>query len=740
MDCTCRHVEWQFMRITPENQRTISFGDFSLDISRNALLKRGEEVRLRPQSFDVLRILVSQPGQLVSKSYLQERIWADKIVTDDSLTHCLLDIRKALGDSNKTIIRTVPRRGYIFELPCVSDDSPAAEHPSGRDLHGITKGTLAAIAATTITIAIVFTWWFGFWPSGLNSLAQDNSIAVLPFADTSESQNQQYLGDGLSDGILNLLARSSELRVIARTSSFSFADNTPDIRTIGNTLNVAYILEGSVRRTEDRLIVTAQLVDAANSSNIWSERYEKQPGDLLVVQKDIARAVLSKIARTVDTSDAPPTVRNFSANELMLLARFYEQEVREHPEVDTKRLAEAIDLYRDATRADSESALAHSRLGSALLYGGDLSSAEAPILRAVALDPNISDVQKTLGDYYWVNNQPGAGAAWKRAIDLNPNNAAALSAYAYWYWMQGYDDRSEEMFRHALRLDPLSLARHAALGEFLAHQARVDATREVVKRIKTRFDSAAAYRVIARLLELIGEIDKSIAWTIRARDLEPENPDHIGALAELYAEIGDFATALRLEPKQGVGLLFKMRRYDELIDIAEIGMIDEPDDIYLRYLLAFAYNATGNSEGAIRILRTLGQPIDQRAEIRQPVDIEAFVIYVDALDASGATSRATELAEWFESKRHTESDNWWIHVYRACSLAVLGRDDLALQRIERVTASPRLPWNSTLKDLRCFLKFQDEPRYHAVLDQIDLRRRKLRERLSETLREYAVAL
>ena len=154
--------------------------------------------------------------------------------------------------------------------------------------------------------------------------------------------------------------------------------------------------------------------------------------------------------------------------------------------------------------------------------------------------------------------------------------------------MQANDDGPEEYFRRALDLDPLSLARHAALGEFLAHQARVDKTREVIERIKIRFDSAAAYRVIARLLELTGEIDNSIAWTIKARDREPNNPDHISSLAELYSEIGDFDTAEALEPELGIGLLYKMGRYNDLIDKAELLIFDEPVDIELRYLLAFA--------------------------------------------------------------------------------------------------------------------------------------------------------
>lgn len=715
--------------VSAENHR-YRFGDFVLDTARGALFENGKEIKLRPQSYDVLRHLVEDAGNLVDRQTLQARVWGDKVVTDDSLTHCLIDIRKALGDSERKIVRTVARRGFIF-TPAVTlvDVVPTVAATSAGRRTPFYAG-LAAIAIVTTVVVLRLAGW----PDRHDSPV----IAVLPFVDMSVAQDQRYIGEGLSEDLLNTLAQSSSLRVIARTSSFSFRDDTPDIETIRKRLDVDYVLEGSIRRSDDRLRVTAQLIDARDSSHVWSQAFEPAPQDLYTVHQAIAASIVESLL----PGEAPPppaTVRNVSAQELMLLARHYDIEVREQAEVDEDVLAEAIHLYREATIADPDWALAHGRLAAALLYQGDIRAAEGPIFRALSIDPDISEVQETLGSYYWRRGEPGAGSAWRRAIELNPNNADALSKYAYWLWMQGNDEEPETLFRRAVALDPLSLSRYAALGDFLAHQARVEGTEEVIATISRDFDGPDGLRVIARLSELIGRLDESIAWTLRARELEPANADHRSALAELYAELGDFATARKLEPGDSIWLLYKERNYPELIDVAELLMIEQPNDIFVRYLLGFALNATGRHERAIRILESTGLPGTVVPEQRQAADIEAFIVYIDSLDASGRTEVAREYAQWFHDKPHTANDNWWINLYRACALSILERDDEALAWLERLHDSPRLPWATVLNDSHCFQKYQDDARYRGVVTQVEDRRVQLRSRLPATLAAYGLA-
>ena len=225
------------------SSETVSFDVYTLDLMRCALLRGGETIGLRPKAFDVLRYLVEHAGRLVSKEELVGAVWRGISVTDDSVVQCVKDIREALSDDNHRIIQTVPRRGYLFA---------ARVGPS--------------------------------------------SIAVLPFADLSgDSENSEYLGDGLAEELINTLTQIPGLKVTSRSSSFRFRGKAQDIRSIGKALNVTTILEGSVRRAGDQLRITAQLVSVDDGYHLWSETYDRRLGDVLAIQEDIARAIADRL-------------------------------------------------------------------------------------------------------------------------------------------------------------------------------------------------------------------------------------------------------------------------------------------------------------------------------------------------------------------------------------------------------------------------------------------------------------
>jgi TolB-like protein/DNA-binding winged helix-turn-helix (wHTH) protein/tetratricopeptide (TPR) repeat protein len=717
--------------------RHFAFGKFTFDVDRGALLHNGEDTRLRPQSYEVLRILLTNRGRLVTKDELQTAVWGNKVVTDDSLAQCVIDIRKALGDTKREMIRTIPRRGFIFEADVLIDGDALGNSRRSAQSRRNRRAILAASAALFIAVAI--SWYFGDRARSEN-VPPANSIAVMPFIDQGVAQTDQYVGDGLSEDILNSLAQHSALLVIARTSSFALTDTNLDVSAIRKKLNVAYVLFGDIERTGNRLAVSAQLVRTVDGSHVWSETFAIAPSQAHSVRTSIAAQIVKHIAPESDLSIPSTSVGNITSTDLMWLARRYEQQLRDQSVVDEELLAKTIQLYRDATVADPASAKAFSGLAGALLYQGDTIAAEAPIYKALTLDPKLSEVQETLGKFYWLRGLPGAGNAWKQAVELNPSNADALSSYGYWFWMRGNYEGVEYFFREALRVDPVQLARFAALGNFYGKNGRVEDTLDLVARIQAEFDGAAALRLVAHLLELIGRVDQSIAWTIRARDLEPGNLEHVGALAELYADIGDFETALRLEPDAGVGLLMKMRQYDAVIDLGEMLMIEEPGDIYLRYLLAFAYNVSDQPAAAVRILRSTGLPESAIPEARHAMDLEALVTLADALDAANETERGHALARLWIGRKHVNSPNWWFQFQSACPRAILGRDDEALDYLEQINRSSRLPWYFLFKDARCLQRYEDEPRYQAVLENIRLRQSELRDRLPTTLRNFGVSL
>ncbi|MDX1480270.1 MAG: winged helix-turn-helix domain-containing protein [Woeseiaceae bacterium] len=717
--------------------KVFRFGDFELDL-RHAHLRRGdEEIELRPQSFEVLRLLVANAGRLISKQELHDAVWGEVAVTEDSLAHCISDIRKALGDADRSMVRTVPRRGYVFAGNVeVAAGGDTAAPPKGR--------SRAAIVAGAIVLAISVALWgvARFVGSPQEPIVvPPNSVAVLPFLDDPQSRGSSrrpQLGTTFSDQLRDQLGRVPGLRLAARASSVVVADEGIDVRAMAERLRVAYIVEGSYSEDRNDVRVSVRLIDGSSGLSLWSDTLERRSAELLFVQQSIADEIVSRLLPDAAAPTATVATRNASANNLLLLARHKEQEVRNDPEVDVPKLLEAIDLYRQATALDPTSALAFSRLADALLYLGDVEGAEAPILRALALDPDISEVQDTLGKYYWASRQQGAGAAWERALELNPNNAEALASYGYWLWLRGETHEPEPYFRRALELDRLSLERYWEIGNFLGTQGHVDGVRDLIEEVEQLFQDPPPYELLSRLHEFLGEIDHAVAWTLRARNAYPDDPAHDWRLSELLSIIGDYDAANALgEP--GMGTLFFQRRYGELVDMGEDLIFDEPDDVMVRYLLAFGYNALESYELALSTLEST-QLLKVISYWPPAESIEAWATYLNALDGLGDTRSLEQLAREFLDRPHVANSDWWVNTYEACVFELAGERNRALQRLERVTGSARIPWYPVIYDSRCFEPLQGTRQYTDVTEWIEEKRAEQRDRLPATLLDYGVTL
>ena len=568
----------------------------------------------------------------------------------------------------------------------------------------------------------------------------DHSIAVLAFANTSGDTSNDYLSDGLSDELRDRLAQLPGLRVMARSSSIQFRGQNLDATTIAEQLSVSRVIEGRFNRQGNRVLLSVQLIDATTGFQLWSQQYERASRDLLLMQRKLARDLASHLMPELQLADESPapSAQQVSAHDLLLLGRQYEQQVTDQQLVDQTKLQKSIDYYRQAIALDPQSAEAHARLGKVLLYQGDVDGAEASIFEALNLDPRRSEAHATLGLYYWITRQAGIGAAYRRAIELNPNNADALSYYAMWSWHQGESVQSTDYYRLARDVDPMTLLRHAQLGYKLAMEGSREEAESVVERILQLFPDAPGYLAAARIAEAYGMPDEAIGYALKARLLRPDDPDIAGQLAELHAVIGDFDSAALFEPEPGVGQLFLQRRYSELIDLGEELLFDQMDDPDVLFLLAFALNTEGRFDESLRVLDMAGMPETVLSESRRPNEIHYLPTLIGALQGVGDEHRALELAEWeleFNGRmaRGNAGDNWLNHYSRACSLAAMGNDDEALDSFEflpKVSTIARLPW---LKDGTCFQKFVDEPRYISAIIAIETRLAGIRQRLPETL-------
>ena len=302
----------------------------------------------------------------------------------------------------------------------------------------------------------------------------DKSIAVLPFANTSGDQSNEYFSDGLSEELISALSRLANLKVIGRTSSFQFKGKSDNSRAIGAALGVAYLLEGSVRKSADRVRIAVSLLKAADGTTVWGESYDRDLRDIFAVQSDIADSVATKMKTTLlgggvaVVSPAQPSNGNLDAYNALLQGNFY---FRRRTSEDSLK---AISFYRDAIALDPDYALAHANLAFALTihattlgadddhFDGMLREAKAESDKALKLDPNLGAAHQARSTV--LSNidldLAGAVAESRRALELSPQDPNALLTYCVRLGMQGYIDESIAAGRRAIAADPLSSNTH----------------------------------------------------------------------------------------------------------------------------------------------------------------------------------------------------------------------------------------------------------------------------------------
>lgn len=574
-----------------------------------------------------------------------------------------------------------------------------------------------------------------------------DAVAVLPFRLVSDDPDHLYISEGVAFELRAQLGRVKGLEVAAETSSMAFRDQNVLAQEISSRLGVGRLVEASVAPQGESVSVSVRIINGVTGLQTWSETYEGTVRRLVDIQQQIALDVARQL---VDAADpglivGDPITQNAAAYDLMLRARHLEQQVHDEQIVDPEKQRQVIELYRQATEADPESAIAYSRLASALLYIGDVASAQPPIIRAMTLDPAISDIQYTLGHYYWLTNDERAGEAYREAIRLDGENADALGAYAHWLLQQASADEAGEYFRRALNLDPQSLERYRDLGGYYGATGKRQQALLLAQDIQLRFDDARSYQVLARMYEQTGDVDVAIAWVRKAVQREPENPEFKWQLAELYSRIGESDMANFYQPEPGLAKLYWQRRYDELIDAAEEAMIAYPNELPIRYMLAFAYNVQGRYDEAISLLERSGLPQRATSNTRFVAAVEALVTLASAYQAVGRTEEANEALKFLFTYVQKVIDvgvdeHYWPWLYGACALSIAGRNEEALAHLGRIVESSELVWEPVLRDAPCFAPFANHPGYLAVLEDFERRREAMRDRLPETLERFSDSL
>jgi TolB-like protein len=301
----------------------------------------------------------------------------------------------------------------------------------------------------------------------------EKSIAVLPFVDMSAEKDQAYFADGISEEILNVLVKTQSLKVAGRTSSFQFRDHQTDLKTIGEQLGVAHILEGSIRKANNRVRITAQLVTSSDGFHLWSETYDRDLTDIFAIQDEIARAITDALAIELDLAEGEKSLASVSTGNMEAYDRYLEARGLIARRLDFPR---AIGLLNEATELDPDFAAgwaANAQAHSLSIYYETVDRdefkniAETMANRALEIDPDLSAAYSVLGDVYRDRYEwSKAREYYLRALALNPDDIEANEQYAQMLWRISYFDEALKYSSKATDLDPLSwvnLTVHAAL-------------------------------------------------------------------------------------------------------------------------------------------------------------------------------------------------------------------------------------------------------------------------------------
>ena len=487
-----------------------TFDNQTLDTERRELLRDGTAIPVQPQVFDLLVYLVQNRERVVSKEDLIGLVWAGRTVSGSTFTSRVNAARTAIGDSGRDqkLIRTISRKGLRF-IGTVQEPANS-NRPAGR----LPEKSLERP------------------PSGL-PLPDRPAIAVLPFNNMSGEREQEYFSDGISEDIITALSKLRWLFVIARNSSFTYKGKSVHMKQVAEELGVRYLLEGSVRKSGDRVRITAQLNDVATGSHIWAERYDRDLADVFAVQDQITEAIVAAIepqiyaAENFRARSKPPN--SLDAWDLVMRALWHYWRVTRQDNVVAQALLEKA-IAIDPRYGQALSVLATSHMSGVHLGWADLGSA-APIaeraaLAAVEADSEDSWAHNALGSVYFSTRRlDDSLAEFELALQLNPNFSLAQGYYGLALSYCGRWQEAHEAAQRAIRLsprDPSSAIYYgiAAYAQFVGrnYQQAIALAREAIRQ---RGDFTGAYRVLTVAAAMSGQAEAVAAALQELRRAQP---------------------------------------------------------------------------------------------------------------------------------------------------------------------------------------------------------------------------
>ena len=556
----------------------VRFGVFEVDPRAGELRKHGVRLRLQEQPFQVLAMLLERPGETVTREELRNRLWTAETFVDfdHGVNKAVNRIRDALGDSatSPRFVETVARRGYRFiaDVTIVEGAPPAGVEAKADNLlrpEGVSVAPVAAppprlrrwhlwvITGIALALAsiLVAVWAL---QSRAPQPALIRSLAVLPLDNLSGDSSQEYFADGMTDELIATLGQISALRVISRTSVMPYKRARKPLPQIAHELNVDAVVEGTVLRSDGRVRITAQLIEARDDRHLWSETYDGDLRDTLTLQNKVAQAIAEQIRINLKPQEQATLkhgkVVDPQAYEAYLKGRYFWN----------KRTGDdfekAVEYFNQAIARDPNYAQAYSGLADTYALMGDweygvlapreaLPRAEAAAVKALQLDDTLGEAHTSLAFCFDVFDWDlkSAEAEFRRAIELNPSYATAHHWYAWHLSLSGSNVNAIAEMKKAKNLDPVSLIINADLAELLLIAHFPDESIEQSRKtIEMDVNFALAHNQLAVAYLQRRRQDEAIAELQKAVQLSSGSPTCTANLARAFAVSGRRNEAVQL--------------------------------------------------------------------------------------------------------------------------------------------------------------------------------------------------
>ncbi len=571
-------------------------GPFRIDVANRLLLRDGEPLPLTPKAVDTLLALVQHSGQVLNKEELMKLVWPDSVVEEGNLTQNIYLLRKTLseGSNGRSYIETIPRRGYRFvgeahekreeaaapppaeqtEVQAVLEgkktneglivsegaSSPKPMAPRRPDansalhhIHILLRLPVLAAVAIAIIAGLSYLLFFNRQkPSELKATIE--SIAVLPFKPLSAENDSENLGIGLADAVITRLSNLRQIIVRPTSAVLKYDNLNQDLLTAGRELNVDALLDSRFQRAAENLRVTVQLVSVRDGTPLWADKFDVAGANPLAAQDAIAERVTRALALKLSGEGQKLLSKRLTTNAEAYQAYLNGRDAWKRR--TTPAVEEAIEYYEQAIRRDPEYAQAHAALANAYAILGfrydtqeskqseAFPKAKAAAVRALELNELSTEAHTALAvvkqryDWDWT----GAESEFKRALELNPNDAPAREMYALYLAAVGRLKEAKTEINRALELDSLSFQINRDLGEILyfarAYEQAVEQIRRTLKMDPDDPQAFAAHRLLGWIYLHRGLPDQALEEFIEAIRLQRADSTWLPALRQAYAAAG----------------------------------------------------------------------------------------------------------------------------------------------------------------------------------------------------------